>query len=88
MVTYGYGNIVITVKDYVITADVARGDGADYSAFHIMEVESMKQVGSYKGKIDTKEYGRLLNTIGREYNNALVVVENAKCWVGSFTRNH
>lgn len=64
-------------KDYVITADVARGDGKDYSAFHIMEVESMKQVGSYKGKIDTKEYGRLLNTIGREYNNALIVVENA-----------
>jgi hypothetical protein len=64
-------------KSYMVVADVARGDGKDYSAFHIMEVESMKQVGSYKGKIDTKEYGRLLNTIGREYNNALVVVENA-----------
>lgn len=64
-------------KDYVITADVARGDGRDYSAFHIMEVESMKQVGSYKGKLDTKDYGRMLNSIGREYNNALVVVENA-----------
>ena len=64
-------------KDYLITADVARGDGKDYSAFHVMEVESMRQVASYKGKIETKDYGRLLNTIGREYNNALVVVENA-----------
>lgn len=64
-------------QDYLITADVARGDGKDYSAFHIMEVESMRQIGSYKGKIETKDYGRLLNTIGREFNNALVVVENA-----------
>jgi len=63
--------------DYLITADVARGDGQDYSAFHIMEVESMRQVGSYKGKVETKEYGRILNSIGREYNNALMVVENA-----------
>jgi len=42
-----------------------------------MEVESMRQVGSYKGKVETKEYGRILNSIGREYNNALMVVENA-----------
>jgi hypothetical protein len=64
-------------KDYIISADVARGDGQDFSAFHILEVESMKQIASYKGKIETKEYGRLLGGIGMEYNNALIVVENA-----------
>lgn len=62
-------------KTYVITADVARGDGSDYSAAHIFDVESLKQVAEYKGKIGTREYGRLLASIGVEYNNALIVVE-------------
>lgn len=64
-------------KDYVITVDVARGDGKDYSAFHVMEVETMNQCASYKGQIDTKQFGRFLCNVGREWNDALVVVENA-----------
>lgn len=64
-------------KDYIIAADVARGDGKDYSAFHILEVESMKQIASYKGQIDTKQFGRMLVNVGREWNDGLVVVENA-----------
>lgn len=64
-------------RDYIVTADVARGDGADYSAFHVLDVESMKQVASFKGKIDTKEYGKFLSQVGHEWNEALVVVENA-----------
>ena len=35
-------------KDYVVVADVARGDGADYSAFHVFDVESVEQVMSTK----------------------------------------
>ena len=35
-------------KDYVVVADVARGDGADYSAFHVFDVESVEQVAEYK----------------------------------------
>ena len=34
-------------KDYVLSADVSRGDGTDYSAFHVMEIESMEQVAEY-----------------------------------------
>lgn len=64
-------------KDYVIAADVARGDSRDYSAFHILEVESMKQVASFKGQPGTKEYGNMLVNIATEYNNALLVIENA-----------
>jgi len=63
--------------DYIITVDVARGDGKDYSAFHIMEVESMRQCASYRGQMDTKQFGRFLCQVGREWNDALVVVENA-----------
>lgn len=64
-------------KDYVVVADVARGDGADYSAFHVLEVETMRQCASFKGKMDTKEYGKFLSQVGHEWNEALVVVENA-----------
>jgi hypothetical protein len=64
-------------RDYMVVADVARGDGKDYSAFHIIDVESNVQVGEYKGQIGTKEFGHLLFGIATEYNNALLVVENA-----------
>ena len=36
-------------RQYLISADVARGDGKDYSAFHIFDIESATQVGEYKG---------------------------------------
>jgi hypothetical protein len=61
--------------NYLICADVARGDGSDYSAFQVFDVDSLVQVAEYKGLADTREYGRLLAAVGIEYNNALVVVE-------------
>ena len=64
-------------KSYMVVADVARGDSADYSAFHIFDVETATQVGEYKGKISPKDYGNVLVAIATEYNEALLVVENA-----------
>jgi len=64
-------------RDYIVVADVARGDGKDYSAFHVIDVESNVQVAEYKGQIGTKEYGHLLVGIASEYNEALLVIENA-----------
>lgn len=64
-------------KDYMVVADVARGDSADYSAFHIFDIETATQVAEYRGKIPPKEFGNLLVGIGSEYNDALLVVENA-----------
>ena len=63
-------------KDYVVCADVSRGDATDYSAFHIIDVESLEQVAEYKGRMSTRDYGNLLVNIATEYNNALLVVEN------------
>jgi len=62
---------------YLISADVARGDGSDYSAFHIIDVDTLEQVGEYRGKISTNEYAKILYAIATEYNNALLAVENA-----------
>jgi len=64
-------------KSYMVVADVARGDSADYSAFHIFDVETATQVGEYKGKLSPKDYGNVLVAIATEYNEALLVVENA-----------
>jgi hypothetical protein len=64
-------------KQYVISADVARGDGSDYSAFHIIDLTNCEQVAEYKSQIDTRTYGNMLVSVAAEYNNALLVVENA-----------
>ena len=63
-------------KDYIVCADVGRGDSADYSAFHIIELETMTQVAEYKGRVNTKDFGNMLVSIATEYNDALLIVEN------------
>lgn len=64
-------------RSYIVVADVARGDGKDYSAFHVIDTESNVQVAEYRGQIGTKEFGHLLVGIATEYNEALLVIENA-----------
>jgi hypothetical protein len=62
---------------YIVSADVARGDGEDYSAFQVLNIKTMEQCAEYKAQIGTKEFGNMLVTVGTEYNNALIIVENA-----------
>lgn len=64
-------------KQYSVVADVARGDGTDYSTFHVIEMETVTQVAEYKAQIPTKDFGHVLVSIATEYNDALLVVENA-----------
>jgi hypothetical protein len=63
-------------RSYIVCADPARGDGEDYSAFHIIDVETVEQVAEFKGKIDTQMFGNLLVSIATEYNNALLIIDN------------
>jgi hypothetical protein len=64
-------------KSYMVVADVARGDGADYSAAHVIDIVNAEQVAEYRGKLDTKDFGNFLVTLATEYNDALLVIENA-----------
>jgi len=64
-------------KDYIVCADVSRGDATDFSALHVIDVESMEQVAEYKGKISTRDFGNLCVNTATEYNDALLVIENA-----------
>ena len=64
-------------RTYIAAADVARGDGEDYSAIHIIEAERSIQVAEYKGKIPTKEFGNLMVSLATEYNDALLIPDNS-----------
>lgn len=64
-------------KYYMVVADVARGDGGDYSAFHVIDIETVTQVAEYKSQLGTRDYAKILVTAAREYNNALLVIEHA-----------
>ena len=63
-------------RDYIVCADVGRGDGKDYSAFHVIDVENVEQVAEYKGRLSTKDFGNMLVSISTEYNDALLIIEN------------
>jgi hypothetical protein len=62
--------------NYLVAADVARGDGADSNAAQIIDLESLEQVAEYQGKLDTNTYGDLLVEWSTNYNNALLAIEN------------
>jgi len=64
-------------RSYIVSADCARGDGKDYSTAQVIDVESNTQVAEFKGQLGTKEFGNLLVALATEYNEALLVVENA-----------
>jgi len=64
-------------KSYMLVSDVARGDGKDYSTFHILELETLNQVAEYQGKPGTQQFGDLCVEYGTKYNDALIVMENA-----------
>jgi len=63
-------------KSYVISADVARGDASDYSAFHVIDQSACEIVAEYMGKIPPEKFAELLAEWGKKYNNAFICPEN------------
>lgn len=63
-------------NSYLLVADVARGDGADNSVFHVLKLETMEVVAEYQGKPNLDMYSQMLFSAGSEYGNCLLVVEN------------
>ena len=61
---------------YLISADVARGDGADFSVFHILKIETMEIIAEYRGKPAPDLFANLLNEAGKEYGNCMLAIEN------------
>jgi len=61
--------------EYIIGADVARGDGEDYSAFHIIDTTAEEIVADFSGKHPPDEFAQIMMDYGREYNLALICQE-------------
>lgn len=66
----------LPASSYLVSADVARGDGKDYSVCHVFKLETMEIVAEYKGKCTPDIFSRVLFDVAREYGDALLVVEN------------
>lgn len=64
-------------RSYIVCADVARGDGTDYSAAHVLDISqpTPTQAAEYKGYMGTKQFGDLLVALSTEYNDALLIIE-------------
>ena len=64
--------------DYIITVDVARGVGIDYSAFIIADITTFphKVVGKYKNnEIKPMLFPSIIVDLGKAYNNAFILCE-------------
>lgn len=62
-------------KRYAISADVARGDAADFSAFHVIEYDSGEVVSEFMGKVTPDRFADILFEHGKLYNDALICPE-------------
>jgi hypothetical protein len=63
-------------KNYVIGADVSRGDGKDFSTAVVLKVETGEIVAEYRGKLHPSDFALLLEEKGHEYGEAMLAVEN------------
>ena len=64
---------------YIITVDVAKGRGMDYSTFTVFDitVQPFEQVAVYRNSmISPMLFPDIINKYARSYNEALVIIEN------------
>ncbi len=64
--------------DYLLTVDVARGVGIDYSAFVLVDITTYphKIVGKYKNnEIKPMIFPNIIHQMAKAYNNAFILVE-------------
>ncbi|NBW57415.1 terminase [bacterium] len=68
----------IEKNEYIITADVSRGIGGDYSAFIVFDITTVpyKIVAKYRNnEIKPMLFPNIINDLARAYNNAYVLCE-------------
>jgi len=61
---------------YFISADVARGDGRDYSVFHVFKLDTMEVIAEYQGKVAPDVFSNVVSDAGKEYGECMIVIEN------------
>jgi hypothetical protein len=71
-----YWEYPIEGVNYIISADVARGDSGDYSTFHVINNKDKTVAVEFRGKIPPDHLGSLIYDTARRFNNAQVCPEN------------
>ena len=71
-----YWEYPIEGVSYICSADIARGDSGDYSAFHIINTKDNSIAVEYKGKIPPDHFASLIYDSARRFNNAIICPEN------------
>ena len=69
---------VIPTHSYVITVDVARGQGMDYSAFTVFDITEIpyKIVAKYRNNVIAPlVFPNIINIVGKKYNDAYILIE-------------
>jgi len=72
----------VTNHKYVIAADVARGDGEDFSAFHVIDIDADEVVAEFKGKVAPDKLAEMLVQVGMRYNMAMICPEKNSIGIG------
>lgn len=64
------------VSTYVIGVDTAEGiEGGDYSCAFVIDADTREHVATWHGLMDPMPFASEVATLGRAYNNALVISE-------------
>ena len=71
-----YWEYPIEGVNYILSADIARGDSGDYSAFHVINTANMSISSEFKGKIPPDQFAILVYDIAKRFNNSMICPEN------------
>jgi len=60
---------------YILSADVARGDADDFSAFHVIDATQEEIVAEYRGRMQPDRFAEFMIEVALKYNEAFIVHE-------------
>lgn len=63
-------------SQYYISADISRGDGEDYTAFQVLNKQTLEQVCEFQGRIPADLAAIECVKLAKDYNDALIIAEN------------
>lgn len=64
------------VGNCMVIVDTARGDSEDSSGIQVIDLETGDQIAELKEVMPPKELAKVAVAIARDYNNALLIIEN------------
>ena len=64
------------LHQFLLSADAMTGDGSDYSAFVVIDLNTLEVCATFKDQLEPKAYAKVINDVGLRYGKAMVIVEN------------